>query len=534
MTCRPSVGGMPGDSFSGEDPPQWVQWIREFDLGSNMIIVQKGSSIQDALDVADPGDVIYIEPGIYREAPVITQSDIQIIGLPGADDETVILENPGRRDNGFERAEGIQNVQIFHIQFSGFKDPGMRILPLGSSQMKRGMALNMKREELGEGIAHYSFEVDVSDEIYDRIRIHRVVRERKPYVPMSTRGNVFMVHAAIQDFEDIYLRVGAEVINEETSSPFFLASNKIDVWAIDLAWTLLPMETADFSFMKGWGIERDVDHTLTGMTVARLIRGMTGQGFDRMNLLGYCCTANLVYTAAGRETQMKPVLHNISGLIPVEGLMKYEPVPENEPWRQNNCTTAADLKARMDAGTFNFEEGMGMIHMASLALSAPEEISPVPPFDGMGVTNYQAFLMAGFSPAENPDAPSWHYFGGTMDDGFLYADPNRFIRLGVNLNPHMPVQHLYEACACACNEEEVSMDDHLGEIRLPILYLGAEGGLGSYGVYTGSLTASGDITHHIVRKGVDRALEYGHADIWMGYDAAELVWEPLSKWLMNH
>ncbi|HER08683.1 MAG TPA: hypothetical protein ENO20_07200, partial [Bacteroides sp.] len=49
MTCRPSVGGMPGDSFSGEDPPQWVQWIREFDLGSNMIIVQKGSSIQDAL-----------------------------------------------------------------------------------------------------------------------------------------------------------------------------------------------------------------------------------------------------------------------------------------------------------------------------------------------------------------------------------------------------------------------------------------------------------------------------------------------------
>ncbi len=519
---------------SAVQSPLWVDLVKQFDLGSNMIIVQKGGSIQNAVDAAVAGDVIYIEPGIYREAVKLTVSDIQIIGLPGEDGETVILENPGGEKNGFERTGGSQNVQIFNIQFSGFSDPGMRILPLGSSQMKRGAALNLKREELGDGIAHYSFEVDVSDEPFDRVMIHRVVKERKPYEPLRTKGNVFMVHAAIQDFDDIYLRVGAEEINEQTSSPFFLASKKMDVWAIDLAWTLLPLETEDFAFMEGWGMERDVEHTMAGMRVARLIRGMTGQGYDRMNLLGYCCTANLVYAAAGMETQMEPVLRNISGIVPVEGFMKYEPVAENEQWRQNSCTAAAGLKAALEGGTFNFTDGIGMMYMANLALTAPDDPSAIPPFDGMGVTNYQAFMIAGFSPPENPDTPFWHYFGGTMEEGFLYSDPDRFVRLGVNLNPHMPLLHLYDACACACNEEDVGIDDHLGEIRIPILYIGAEGGVGSYGVYTTSLTAAGDITHHIVSKGVDRAIEYGHADIWMGDEAAELVWELLAGWLDDH
>jgi hypothetical protein len=536
ICCTHFEGISRGSSAAAEEVPPWFELISQWDLGSNIIIVQEGASIQDAVDASEAGDIILVEPGIYREALQIAQSDIQIIGLPGPYDESVILENPGSGGKAIERIEGSQNAQVFNIQFLGFTGPGVIIHPLGSARLSQsGHELKMSREEIGDGIAHYEFEIDLGDGEFDRVRIHRVVRERRPFEPVRTRGDVFMVHAAIQDFDDIYLRVGAEKINEQTSSPFYLAEEKIDVWGIDLAWTLVPLETSDFSFMKGWGMERDMTHTLAGVSFARLIRGLTGQGYDRLNLLGYCCTANLVYAAAGKETQTDPVLCDLKGIIPVEGYMKYEPGNENEQWRQNNCRTAAEMKAMMDGGTYHFEEGAGLMYMAELALRSPGESSAIPPFDQMGVTNYQAYLMTGFSPPENPDTPFWHYFGGTMEEGFLYADPSRFVRLGMNLNPHMPLQHLYEAAACGCDEEEVSIDDHLEEIRLPIFYLGAEGGIGSYGKYTTRLTSSDDISHHIVHvEGAERAVDYGHADIWMGYDADELVWKELRRWLTSH
>lgn len=537
LFAQPSGGNSPEYLFPDEQVPPWVELINQLDPGSNIIIVQQGRSIQDALDVAMPGDVICIEPGIYREALEIGQSDIRVIGLPGEVGEAVILENPGSQKKAISRIGGSQNAQIFNIQFIGFSGPGVIIHPLGSGRLDQGAdALNVTREELGERIAHYTFEVDLGSGAFNRVRIHRVVKERKPYEPVKTRGDVFMVHAAIQDFDDIYLRVGAEEINEKTSSPFYLASKKIDVWGIDLAWTLVPLETTDFSFMKGWGMERDVEHTLAAMSVARLVRGLTGQGYDRMNLLGYCCTANLVYAAAGKETQTDPVLCDVKGIIPVEGYMIHEPEPENEQWIKNVCAGADALKALLDAGTYNYQDGMGLLYMAQMALEKPEENSSIPPFDEMGLTNYQAMLIVGFSPAENPDTPFWHYFGGTLEDGFLYADQDRFIRMGVNLNPHMPLQHLYEAYACGCDspEHETGIDDHLGDIMLPILYLGAEGGVGNYGTYTTSLTSSNDITHHIVSMDVDREIDYGHADIWMGYDADELVWKDLQKWLAAH
>ena len=536
ISCTYFEGISRGSPAAEEQVPWWVELVRQIDPGSPMIIVPAGGSIQDAVDASNPGDMILVEPGIYREALQIAQSDIQIIGLPGPYDEAVILENPGTGKKAIDRIEGSQNAQVFNIQFLGFTGPGVIIHPLGSDRLNQGgHEIKMSREELGDRIAHYEFEIDLGDGEFDRVRIHRVVKERRPYEPVRTRGDVFMVHAAIQDFEDIYLRAGAENINEQTSSPFYLADEKIDVWGIELAWTLVPVETSDFSFMEGWGMERDMDHTLAGVSFARLIRGLTGQGYDRMNLLGYCCTANLVYGAAGKETRMDPVLRDLKGIIPVEGYMKYEPVDENEQWRQNNCKAAAAMKAGMDQGTYHFEEGAGLMYMAELAMQAPGESSTIPPFDQMGVTNYQAYLMAGFSPPENPDAPFWHYFGGTMEDGFLYSDPARFIRLGMNLNPHMPLQHLYEVAACGCDQEEVSIDDHLEEITLPILYLGAEGGVGSYGKYSTRLTSSDDITHHIVHvEGVERAVDYGHADIWMGYDADELVWKELLRWLADH
>ncbi|MBN2862795.1 MAG: hypothetical protein JXN62_06515, partial [Bacteroidales bacterium] len=314
--------------------------------------------------------------------------------------------------------------------------------------------------------------------------------------------------------------------------PFYLASQGIDVWGIDLAWTLVPIETTDFTFMKDWGLERDVDHTLAAMSIARLIRGFTGQGFDRLNLEGYCCTVNMIYYAAEKETQIHPVLRDIKGLIPAEGLLKFDPSLDDYEVLLDYYQDATDaMIAFHEQGTYNYD-GLGMIYMANLALYSPDDLSQIPPFSDYGLTNYKAFLLAGCSPIEN-DIPCWHYFGGSLKEGFIYSDVNRFIRMAVNLNPYMPLKHLIDMNACTA-EYDVVYDDHLKDIRLPILYIGTEGAVGSYGIYSSSLTSSKDITNHVVSKGVDRCIDYGHADIWMAYDADELIWKPMYQWLLTH
>jgi hypothetical protein len=90
--------------------------------------------------------------------------------------------------------------------------------------------------------------------------------------------------------------------------------------------------------------------------------------------------------------------------------------------------------------------------------------------------------------------------------------------------------------ACGCDEEDVSFDDHFSEITIPIYYFSAEGGEVHNGSYLTTLTTSSDITCYNVDDPdqEDPALDFGHADLWMGYNAARLVWEPLRQWLLKH
>src|SRR5262245_9447687 len=50
--------------------------------GHRLIIVK--TTIQAAIDAADPGDTILVPRGTYAECPVVAESDITIIGGPNA------------------------------------------------------------------------------------------------------------------------------------------------------------------------------------------------------------------------------------------------------------------------------------------------------------------------------------------------------------------------------------------------------------------------------------------------------------------
>ena len=524
------------NSYPGMVP--WQDLLKELIFESSMI-VQKEGSIQDAVNAAMPGDAIYIEPGIYEEAITIDKADIKLMGIEGTNGEMVILDNPGGVEKGINVSKQATGVEVRNIQLQNFTDNSPYISSQPSTQVaRRNRYFKMIRHKLGNKIAHYQFEVRLGKHPFDVVRIHRVVREYRPFHPIHTNGEVFMVHGASQDFDDIFLSAGAEDINAQTSSPVYLASKGIDVWGIDLAWTLIPVETSHFNFMKDWGIERDADHTLAALSIARLIRGLTGQGFGRLNLLGFSYGVPVAYAAAGRETQQHPILRDIKGIIPVEAGMKYDKNdPVHESFRNSICDVAAGIKALIEGGTYESTLGGNLAPFGNLAISAPNDPSPIIP----GLTNFQAALFVGAIPGPNPPAPFWHFIGGDLNEnsiptGLMYTEPSRWFHLLTTLAPYMPQRTIYEFRACQCDEEDVSIDDHLDQISVPILYIGAGGGFGTFGDYTSSLTASTDITNYTVslQSAENRIIDYGHADTFMANDAANLVWEVLRQWLVNH
>ena len=537
MACsQPSNEVAPVSSHSEIAADDWVSLMKEYFDGPG-VIVQKGNSIQEAVDAAEPGQSIYVEPGRYAESVIIDKPGIKLIGLKDDAGQLVSLEGPGNTPHSITITSRGEDVEIFNImnalpaQLDGARSRG--------TEKKRTNAFQMSRKKGGSDIAHYAFDIPVGSGPFDVVRIHRVVRENRPYRPVRSRGAVFMLHGASLKFEPIFLRAGVASPSPATSVAHYLADKNIDVWGMDFGWTGVPAETSDFGFMQDWGIDKDIDHALQAMSIARLIRGITGQGFGRLNLLGYSYGVLVAYGAAGRETQQHPILRHINGIIAVDQGMKY--AASEEMFRQTACNSALESKQQIDNGVYHNNSGQVFAAFAGLATSAPDDPSPFIP----NLTNYQAVLFIGTSTFAqgNAAAPFWHFVGGVFDDpavpipsDLAYTDPARWIAVPASLPPYQPQRTIYDARSCLCNEEDVAFDDHLGVITLPILYIGAGGAFSTFGDHTSTLTWSTEITNYTVsvQPADQKIIDYGHADLFLADNAPTLVWKPLYQWLINH
>ena len=84
--------------------------------------------------------------------------------------------------------------------------------------------------------------------------------------------------------------------------------------------------------------------------------------------------------------------------------------------------------------------------------------------------------------------------------------------------------------------DDVPFDDHIPEIAVPILYVGAAGGFGKSGLYTTTLTKSKDVTTFVVQRLPDdeRMMDWGHGDLVAARDAKTFVWKPILAWIKAH
>ena len=488
---------------------EWVSFIEGLSFES-ILLAENQEDLNDALQQAAEGDLIFFEDSNVQRTQNLNDSEGSFFSVAGFEGEQIAISTKTTSKVSSDTGRGKKTNK---------SNRSCRILKI-------------TRSSLSANIAHYQIMVRMGNGPYDVVRIHRVVRESRRYRPIRTEGHVFMIHGSSQDFDDIFLRPGIENPDVNNSSPFYLASNNIDVWGIDLGWTLVPLETTDFSSFQNWGITKDTGHVLKSMAIARLVRGLTRQGFGRMNLLGFSYGAGLTYNAAIKETQQHRILRDIKGIIPTDFVMVYE--QNDNPFAAGTCSLSEMAETAHANGEYQNTNGVGFVTVGEAALDNPEGDSPFAP----GLSNYQFALAAAGGP--QPNGPDWHFLGGQFDGqipiGLTYTEEERWFNLLIALAPYMPTYITAEGFKPVCPENRENTIAELGEIKVPVLYLGAQGGYGSDGVFSATLTGSSDVSVEIVTKlpNGPRILDYGHADLFMANDAAEVVWQPLRNWLVNH
>ena len=403
-------------------------------------------------------------------------------------------------------------------------------------QSRPGGMYGFEREVLVEGIAHYTADVQVGDGPYDVIRIHRVVKELEPYRPIRTGKNIFLLHGSAVGFVKFIFGSASPSTPDDRSVAVYLAQNGIDVWGMDQDWALVPAETTDFGFMADWGLQRQIDNLDTAVEVARYTRLHTGNGFTRMNVLGYSSGAMTIYALANQETQLPPGLRNVGGIVPVD--ISYKIGPEYPSSQEFACVHAANVNATWESGTYNSTTGVLFLTLGGLAQLAPDETSPV--FGWL--TNYQAALFAVSQTwALFPSTEWFHYMGGIFDEAGLPVDltfttDDAAFEFMSSASPYEAMAFVRDYAAVRCGEEELPFDDYLDEITVPVLYVGPVGGFGETGIYSTTLLGSSDVTLLLPQFLTDdeRHLDIGHIDIWTAEVAAEAVWQPLLDWVVEH
>jgi hypothetical protein len=121
-----------------------------------------------------------------------------------------------------------------------------------------GAAQLVRVQKITEDVYEFDYLLTTGPGKYHQVGVHRVVREEDGK-PIVSHNAIFLVHGDGVDFNSGFM--GGS--HSPDSLPVYLAKNGIDAWGIDLGWTLVPdhdaTDLAFFTFMKDWGVQRDID-----------------------------------------------------------------------------------------------------------------------------------------------------------------------------------------------------------------------------------------------------------------------------------
>ena len=392
-----------------------------------------------------------------------------------------------------------------------------------------------ERRALAGDVVEYSAVVPVGPGPADRIRIHRVVRERAPFRPRATRAAVMMLHGDFSTFDSNFVLSSLpEAESPGPSLAVHLASNDIDVWGFDRRWALLPADSTDFSSLQDQGFVSAIGDTEKALALACAIRVAGGDSARRLALLGFSSGAVLAYAYAGHETERPAGLRHVRALVPLDAY--YRIGPDHEAARQAACARAQADQEYLDAGYVESDNSL-FPTLAQLSRDVPEDPSPI--LDG--ATNRGALLFLLTQTHQLFDVTPWYHLGaGEFDNGWAtdlrYSPLERMTDWFLQAAPFQAMREVADYDAIWCGEGPLPVPDRLADITVPVYAVAAAGGFGELARYTTTQLGSDDVTFSLVR-GLpvgEEIGDYGHGDLLFAEDAPELVWDPLASWLLDH
>ncbi len=398
-----------------------------------------------------------------------------------------------------------------------------------------------ERRHIVADVFEYSFQLKVGAGEHDVVGLHRVVRERANGVPFQSTRAVFMVHGDLWGFDEAFMSSTLSgAVARERSVGVYLAQNGVDVWGIDLRWTQVPADAAEFQFMKDWNTATHVADVAAGVAVARAVRTATGAGDRPVALLGWSRGGTIAYAYANAEAALPAESRQVDALIPVDIAFKLDPAHEEQ--RAAACVRYAGGLQQLQSGVYHSPLGVGVRTFGLLAATDPSGASPMP---GMtGLTNRQAALLVGSAThllfAPYPPVPFYHLEAGTFDasglpTGLQFTSEAYLYDFYQSAAPFQSATEQVESDGVLCGDS-LPYDDNLAQVNVPVYYVGAGGGFGEFGLDTLGRLGSADVTSNVVRLyGPEgRPVEFGHSDLFLADNARDLVWKPLLDWLVSH
>jgi hypothetical protein len=389
-------------------------------------------------------------------------------------------------------------------------------------------------------IYEYDYVLSTGRGAHDRVGVHRVVKVRHGR-PVAAPNGVFLVHGDGASFDNDF-RLGKTA---RQSVAVFLASKGIDVWGVDLGWTLVPATTPDLSFMRGWGLQHDVKDVEKALSFSRSVRARTGSSHSRLTLLAYSRGGWIGYALLNQESQEPAGKRNVRAFVPVDTLIE----TNDANLRTTVCSYASYNDGQFASGVYYYSHQYS-IELGQLALKFPNQPAPLIVRTQTGTlrakSNQQAAVMLGSSAFQGATqiVPHFHQVAGIfpgndttqLPTGLVYTSDTVWDRALATASLFEPVALIRDAWDTTCSPTPRRFDDHLKDVTVPVFYLGTEGGIGPAGLYSLTLLGSKHTSSHIItlRTPADTALDFAHCDLWYARNAQQLVWTPLYTWLSHH
>jgi len=389
-----------------------------------------------------------------------------------------------------------------------------------------GAVLDITREPVAGDVSHYEITLDVGDTPNAQLHVHRVVRELAPWLPRPSHAAAMLLHGDFSSFRSNFLPEGGGLAGD-------LASRGIDVWGVDRRWAHTPAD-GDVSDFGAMGLAQELGDVRTALSFARSVRLVTGSGGDRLTLVGFSRGGQLAYAYASQEAARPRAQRHVDGLVPLDIYAAI--APEDADIRQFQCDGAAAERQALAEGVVAADTSFFAL-VGQLALAAPDDPSPI--FDGL--SNRDALLvLVGQTYFFAPFTPTYHLAAPVLVDGMptgLRESPEaRIAGWLASAGAYQSMRELAEADGLWCGEPPLAIDAPLDRIEIPLLYVGAAGGIGDHGLYSTTQVASMDVTTLVVRRLApeQEAEDFGHGDVLFATEADTLVWQPLAAWIGAH